>query len=217
MNNQAVICNQIIKNFGNGEDEVKALRGIDFEARLGEMTFLVGPSGCGKTTLLSVIAGLLNPSGGELQVLGTNLRQLHPAKAVEFRRQNLGFVFQQCNLLPSLTAAENAAVPLLAAGINRKIAVEKASASSPSLASGPVPTLIRINSQAASNSVLPSPGPSSTTPNSSSVMNPLLPSTQKPAITSWTSCAKSPSARIVPFWWSRMTAASSILQTASLT
>ncbi len=67
INNQAVICNQIIKNFGNGEDEVKALRGIDFEARLGEMTFLVGPSGCGITTLLSVIAGLLNPSGGELR------------------------------------------------------------------------------------------------------------------------------------------------------
>jgi putative ABC transport system ATP-binding protein len=90
------------------------------------MTFLVGPSGCGKTTLLSVIAGLLNPTGGELEVLGVPLASLRGGAAVEFRRKNLGFVFQQFNLLPALTAAENAAVPLLAAGWKRKAAVEKA-------------------------------------------------------------------------------------------
>ncbi len=126
MNSHAVVCKNISKNFGSGEDEVKVLRGIDLEVPLGEMTFLVGPSGCGKTTLLSVIAGLLNPSQGDLNVLGTPLHTIKGSKAVEFRRVNLGFVFQQFNLLPSLTAAENAAVPLLAANWNRKQAVEKA-------------------------------------------------------------------------------------------
>jgi putative ABC transport system ATP-binding protein len=125
---QAVECRQVLKNFGSGDDEVKVLRGVDLRVPLGEMTFLVGPSGCGKTTLLSVIAGLLNASGGDLHVLGTPAASLKGSKAVEFRRQNLGFVFQQFNLLPALTAAQNAAVPLLAAGWNRKKAEEKAKA-----------------------------------------------------------------------------------------
>jgi putative ABC transport system ATP-binding protein len=102
------------------------LRGVDFEAAYGEMTLLVGPSGCGKTTLLSVIAGLLNKSGGQIDVLGTDVDKLSGSESVLFRRKNLGFVFQQYNLLPALTAAENAAVPLLAAGMKRKLAVAKA-------------------------------------------------------------------------------------------
>ena len=105
---------------------MKVLRGVDFQVRYGEMTFLVGPSGCGKTTLLSVVAGLLDPSGGDLSVLGTEIAKLRSGEAVLFRRKNLGFVFQQFNLLPALTAAENASVPLLAAGWGRKKAVEKA-------------------------------------------------------------------------------------------
>jgi putative ABC transport system ATP-binding protein len=91
------------------------------------MTFLVGPSGCGKTTLISVIAGLLDPSAGALTVLGQDMRGLRGGEAIRFRRANLGFAFQQYNLLPALTAAENAAVPLLAAGIPRKQAVARAS------------------------------------------------------------------------------------------
>lgn len=125
-NEIAVQCRQIEKNFGSGPDAVRVLRGIDLTVPSGEMTFLVGPSGCGKTTLLSVIAGLLNPTAGDLHVLGTALHELKSSQAVEFRRLNLGFVFQQFNLLPSLTAAENAAVPLLAAHWPRKKAVEKA-------------------------------------------------------------------------------------------
>ncbi len=122
----AVVCRGITKEFGSGDAKLLALRGVDFEAPYGEMTMLVGPSGCGKTTLLSVIAGLLNKTGGRLDVLGTDVDTLKPADAVRFRRRNLGFVFQQYNLLPSLTAAENAAVPLLAAGVKRGLAVEKA-------------------------------------------------------------------------------------------
>ena len=121
----AIVCTNLVKNFGSGADEVKVLRGVDFDVPLGEMTFLVGPSGCGKTTLLSVIAGLLNPTAGHLHVLGESMPDLKGGRAVEFRRKNLGFVFQQFNLLPSLTAAENAAVPLLAAGVDRRKAVKK--------------------------------------------------------------------------------------------
>ena len=128
MTETAVQCRDLYKTFGTGDDAVKVLRGVNFEVPRGEMTFLVGPSGCGKTTLLSVIAGLLNPTQGELEVLGTPLAQLKGSAAVEFRRKNLGFVFQQFNLLPALTAAENAAVPLLAAGWKRRAAVEKAEA-----------------------------------------------------------------------------------------
>ena len=90
------------------------------------MTFLVGPSGCGKTTLISVIAGLLNPTGGELEILGEQHERLSASQRILFRRRYLGFVFQQYNLLPSLTAAENAAVPLIADGVKRRVAVQRA-------------------------------------------------------------------------------------------
>lgn len=123
---QAVVCRSVEKNFGSGDNEIRVLRGVDLDVEYGGMTFLVGPSGCGKTTLLSVIAGLLNPSNGELRVLGSDLHHMAGSEAVMFRRKNLGFVFQQFNLLPALTAAENAAVPLLAAGWNRGKAVKKA-------------------------------------------------------------------------------------------
>ncbi len=126
MANDAIVCRQVVKTFGSGQEEVKALRGVDLEIPLGEMTFLVGPSGCGKTTLLSVIAGLLNATSGELEVLGTPAKKLRGSQAVEFRRANLGFVFQQFNLLPALTAAQNAAVPLLAAGWSLKKAEARA-------------------------------------------------------------------------------------------
>jgi putative ABC transport system ATP-binding protein len=123
----AVVCRQVTKEFGTGENKALVLRGIDLEIPFGEMTLLVGPSGCGKTTLLSVAAGLLDRTDGELEVLGRDWDALSGSEAVLFRRANLGFVFQQYNLLPALTAAENAGVPLLAAGVPRKQAVERAS------------------------------------------------------------------------------------------
>lgn len=122
----AVHCGGIRKSFGNGEARVEVLRGVDFQAARGEMTFLVGPSGCGKTTLISIIAGLLAADEGGVSLFGEDLASLPPREQILFRRRNLGFVFQQYNLLPSLTAAENAAVPLLAAGMKRKTAVARA-------------------------------------------------------------------------------------------
>jgi putative ABC transport system ATP-binding protein len=122
----AVVCRGVKKHFGEGEARVEVLRGVDFGATLGEMTFLVGPSGCGKTTLISVIAGLLEPSEGDVDVLGHPHGELRGTARILFRRRNLGFVFQQYNLLPSLTAAENAAVPLIADGMRRGVAVKRA-------------------------------------------------------------------------------------------
>jgi putative ABC transport system ATP-binding protein len=123
----AVRCRNVAKQFGAGDAKVLALRGVDADIRLGELTLLVGPSGCGKTTLISVIAGLLDPTEGEVAVLGEELAHLRGRRLVEFRGHNIGFVFQQYNLLPALTAAENAAVPLLIAGWPRLKAVAKAS------------------------------------------------------------------------------------------
>jgi putative ABC transport system ATP-binding protein len=105
---------------------VQVLRGVNFDAHQGGLTFLVGPSGCGKTTLISVIAGLLDSSNGEVMLFGQNTEGLSARERILFRRKNLGFVFQQYNLLPALTAAENAAVPLLAADVPRREAVDKA-------------------------------------------------------------------------------------------
>jgi len=122
----AVECRGVTKQFGVGDATVMALRGVDAEVRLGELTLLVGPSGCGKTTLISVIAGLLDPTAGEVEVLGEDLTALRGRRLVEFRGRNIGFVFQQYNLLPALTAAENAAVPLLIAGWPRPKAVGEA-------------------------------------------------------------------------------------------
>jgi putative ABC transport system ATP-binding protein len=124
----AVLCRDVRKSFGQGDTRIDALRGVDFTARLGQLSFLVGPSGCGKTTLISVIAGLLDRSAGELVVLGSRIDDMPAHDRVRFRRTNLGFVFQQYNLLPALTAAENVAVPLLAAGVTRKVAVDRATA-----------------------------------------------------------------------------------------
>jgi putative ABC transport system ATP-binding protein len=122
----AVVCRGVIKTYGRGEAKVQALRGVDLEIPTGEMSLLVGPSGCGKTTLISIIAGLLEPTAGEVEVLGVRLHEIGGSQLVRFRGQNIGFVFQQYNLLPALTTAENAAVPLIVAGVPRKQAVEKA-------------------------------------------------------------------------------------------
>src|SRR5213593_5201789 len=121
----AISCRGVHKHFGD-RTRVQALRGVDFEARLGELTFIVGPSGCGKTTLLSVITGLLDPSDGEVELFGSSAGRLPANQRILFRRANVGFVFQQFNLLPALTAAENAAVPLIAAAVRRLEAVDKA-------------------------------------------------------------------------------------------
>jgi putative ABC transport system ATP-binding protein len=124
----AVECVGVYKEFGSGAGQVVALRGIDLKVQLGRLTMLVGPSGSGKTTLLSVIAGLLDSTRGTVRVLGEDLSSLSKSGRVLFRRHNIGFVFQQFNLIPALSGAENAAIPLLADGMPRRQAVSRSEA-----------------------------------------------------------------------------------------
>ena len=124
----AIRVRGVTKEFGSGGAVARALRGVDLDVAYGEMLMLVGPSGCGKTTLVSIIAGTLEPTAGDVVVLGHDLVAMTNGAKVRFRRENVGFVFQAYNLLPALTAAENAAVPLLIAGWRRRDAVEKAAA-----------------------------------------------------------------------------------------
>jgi putative ABC transport system ATP-binding protein len=123
----AVSCRGLTKDFGSGQTKVRVLHGIDLDVAYGEQTFIVGPSGCGKTTLVSVIAGLLRATSGSLNVLGTDLSRLRGGRMVDFRARNLGFIFQQFNLLPSLSAVENAAVPLVVQGVRFGQAIKAAS------------------------------------------------------------------------------------------
>ena len=122
----AVSCRGVTKRYITGSSQVLALRGIDLDARMGELLMLVGPSGCGKTTLISVIAGILDHDEGECVVFQQDLRDLPQDKKTLFRGKNVGFVFQAYNLIPTLTAMENVAVPLLILGEGRIQAQAKA-------------------------------------------------------------------------------------------
>lgn len=121
-----VACRHVVKDFGDGESKIRVLHGINIEVPTSELSLLVGPSGCGKTTLISIIAGLLNPTSGDVVLFDTPQSQLPGRKLVQFRAKNVGFVFQQYNLLPALTATENVAIPLLIQGVPRPQALIQA-------------------------------------------------------------------------------------------
>jgi putative ABC transport system ATP-binding protein len=118
----------VTKSFRNGETLTPVLKGIDLAVPSDGIFFLVGPSGCGKTTLLSVLCGTLRADAGEIVVGGTALHTLAESAVTKFRARHVGFIFQQFNLIPTLTAAENVAVPLLIQGRARGIALEAARA-----------------------------------------------------------------------------------------
>lgn len=124
--NYAVSANQIIKDFPSADNMIRVLNGIDLQIHFGELTMLIGPSGCGKTTLLSILSGIMKPTQGKVVIDKTTLTELNDKQKVLFRRSYLGFVFQQFNLLPHLTAAENAAIPLIAAGMIFQDAIKAA-------------------------------------------------------------------------------------------
>ncbi len=109
----AASLRDVHKNYGEAGTLVRALDGVNLEVRRGELLLLVGPSGCGKTTLLSVLCGIMDATSGEVEIFGKRVDQMTQEEKTAFRRENIGFIFQQYNLLPSLTAAENVAVPLL--------------------------------------------------------------------------------------------------------
>ncbi|MGD0768580.1 MAG: ABC transporter ATP-binding protein [Tepidisphaeraceae bacterium] len=122
----AVHCRGVTKSYGAGAAKVTALRGIDLDVRTGELLMLVGPSGCGKTTLISCIAGILDQDEGRCSVFGHDFKLMPQREKTRLRGRTVGFVFQAFNLLPTLSAAENVAVPLLIHQIPRAKAIAKA-------------------------------------------------------------------------------------------
>jgi putative ABC transport system ATP-binding protein len=116
----------IARDFTAGQETIRVLHGIDTDIRSGELTYVVGESGSGKTTLISIMCGILWPTEGEVEVFGTDIYNLSDTQLVNFRLQNIGFIFQQYNLIPSIDAAANAAVPLIAQGMAIEPARRKA-------------------------------------------------------------------------------------------
>ena len=96
------------RDYEQGVHTVRALRGVDLDIEPGEFTALMGPSGSGKSTLLNLIGGLDEPTAGSVEIEGANLAAMTPAARSDLRRDRLGFIFQAYNLIPVLTAAENA-------------------------------------------------------------------------------------------------------------
>jgi putative ABC transport system ATP-binding protein len=124
---EAAICARgIVREFEAGPSVIRVLHGIDTDIRSGEMTYIVGESGSGKTTLISILCGILWPTEGEVKVFGTDIYKLTDTELVNFRLENIGFIFQQYNLIPSIDAAANAAVPLIAKGMPVDEARERA-------------------------------------------------------------------------------------------
>lgn len=126
MSNLAVHVNGVVKSFPAGDSRTYALKGATLNARFGELLMIVGPSGCGKTTLLSVICGTLQCEEGSLQIFDRDLRQMKDWQITRFRCENVGFIFQQFNLIPTLTVVENASVPLILNGISPRRAADRA-------------------------------------------------------------------------------------------
>jgi putative ABC transport system ATP-binding protein len=123
---RSVVCRGLTKRYGSGAAEVMALRGVDLEVMQGELVMLMGPSGCGKTTLISIIAGILDQDEGECTVLGESLGDIGAYAKTAFRCRAIGFVFQAFNLIPQLSVAENAMIPLLLNSVSRANALSRA-------------------------------------------------------------------------------------------
>jgi putative ABC transport system ATP-binding protein len=101
---------------------------VNLQAYAGEILMLVGPSGCGKTTLLSAIAGTLRVESGEIQVFGKALHRMSGGDLTRFRAKHIGFIFQQFNLIPTLSVAENVGIPLLIQGVSHSEAIKRSRA-----------------------------------------------------------------------------------------
>ncbi|MCX7718941.1 MAG: ABC transporter ATP-binding protein [Candidatus Sumerlaeaceae bacterium] len=123
---RSIVVHGVVKRFGRGDNMVTALNGVELEARYGQMLMIVGPSGCGKTTLLSALCGTLSVESGYINVFGFEVTRMSQAALTRFRRDHVGFVFQQFNLVSTWTAAENVSVPLLLAGWSRREAMAAA-------------------------------------------------------------------------------------------
>ncbi len=126
MSEPAVRASGLAKGFGEGATRVEVLRGFDVQVESGEMLAVVGPSGVGKSTLLHLLGLLDRPDQGSLELFGTDTGRLTVEERARWRNRHIGFVFQFHALLPEFTLAENAAMPLLIAGVKRREALHRA-------------------------------------------------------------------------------------------
>ena len=126
MSNLAVDVSDVVKSFPAGDTRTFALKGATLDARFGELLMIVGPSGCGKTTLLSVICGTLQCEEGTLTIFDHDLRKMKDSQITRFRCENVGFIFQQFNLIPTLTAVENVSIPMVLNGASHTESLRRA-------------------------------------------------------------------------------------------
>lgn len=124
--NKVLHCDGLAREFTVGPEKVHVLRGLDFELLQGELVAIVGSSGSGKTTLLNLLAGLDNPSAGQIVIQNKNLSKMAEAERSRFRNQHMGFVFQFHHLLPEFTALENLLLPAIIGGCFSDKVTEKA-------------------------------------------------------------------------------------------
>src|SRR3954453_6835226 len=111
-----VTARDLRRRYGEGETAVEALRGVSLDVAEGNLTAVMGPSGSGKSTLMHILAGLDQPTSGEVTIAGTKISKLNDTELTGLRRQHIGFIFQFFNLLPMLNAEENVVLPLAIAG-----------------------------------------------------------------------------------------------------
>ena len=112
----AVSAQRVTRQYGEGESAVHALRGVSLEVPVGQFTAVMGPSGSGKSTLMHLLAGLDRPTNGRVKIGGEDITEMADKRLTKLRLRHIGFVFQQFNLLPMLTAEENILLPLSIAG-----------------------------------------------------------------------------------------------------
>jgi ABC-type lipoprotein export system ATPase subunit len=127
MNKPVIIeAQQVKKIYRNGQLRVEALKDINMAVEAGEMVAIMGPSGCGKTTLLNCLSGLDTIDEGNIFIQGDNLRDLSDRERTAYRARHMGFIFQDFNLLPVLSAVENVELPLLVSKVPHKKARQRA-------------------------------------------------------------------------------------------
>jgi len=116
----------VVKRFGSGATEVRALTDVSLTVAPGELVAVMGPSGCGKSTLLHLAGGLEDPTAGQVRVAGLDVPQMPPAERAALRRTEVGYVFQRLNLVVTLTALENVMLPLELEGVRAREAKAQA-------------------------------------------------------------------------------------------
>jgi putative ABC transport system ATP-binding protein len=115
-NGTVVVARDVARRYGEGDTAVDALRGVSLDVQRGQLTTVMGPSGSGKSTLMHILAGLDKPTGGSVEIDGTEITNLDDTDLTKLRREHIGFIFQFFNLLPMLNAEENITLPLTIAG-----------------------------------------------------------------------------------------------------